>query len=202
MVAVTDVARGLTRTLTTDEGGAYLAPNLIPGTYTIRATFTAIPRRRSVITAKAAVFTVATLAVGVTSCFAAFGLFQALLPVGDTLTANLADPGVARAVTGGGLYLGALGLLGLGLGVVLRSSAAAIATLFGMLFVPPILIELLPAGWQTTIGPYLPMHAGEQIFITGHQPGTLAPWTGYAVLCGYAVVALAIGYLLIRHRDA
>jgi hypothetical protein len=39
-VVVTDVARGLARTLTTDEAGAFLAPNLIPGTYTVRATFT------------------------------------------------------------------------------------------------------------------------------------------------------------------
>ena len=38
-VAVTDTARGLTRNLTTDETGAYLAPNLIPGNYTVRASF-------------------------------------------------------------------------------------------------------------------------------------------------------------------
>ena len=39
-VVVTDVARGLTRNLTTDDAGAYLAPNLLPGNYTVRATFT------------------------------------------------------------------------------------------------------------------------------------------------------------------
>ena len=39
-VVVTDVARGLTRNLTTDEAGAYLASNLIAGTYTVRTTFT------------------------------------------------------------------------------------------------------------------------------------------------------------------
>ncbi len=38
-VTVTDVARGLTRNLTTDDAGAYLATNLIPGTYTVRATY-------------------------------------------------------------------------------------------------------------------------------------------------------------------
>src|SRR3954469_22160712 len=40
MVTVTDVARGLTRNLTTDDAGAYLAPNLLPGTYSVHATFT------------------------------------------------------------------------------------------------------------------------------------------------------------------
>src|SRR2546428_13338544 len=38
-VTITDVARGVARNLTTDEAGAYSAPNLIPGTYTIRAEF-------------------------------------------------------------------------------------------------------------------------------------------------------------------
>src|SRR2546430_171122 len=40
MVTVTDVARGLTRNLTTDDAGAYLAPNLLPGTYSVRAGYT------------------------------------------------------------------------------------------------------------------------------------------------------------------
>jgi hypothetical protein len=35
-VVITDVQRGLTRTLTTDEAGAYVAPNLASGTYKVR----------------------------------------------------------------------------------------------------------------------------------------------------------------------
>jgi len=62
---------------------------------------------------------------------------------------------VLRAVIGGGLYLTVLGLLGLGLGAVLRASAGAIAALFGLLFVPTILADILPRAWQNTIGPYL-----------------------------------------------
>jgi hypothetical protein len=37
MVSVTDVARGITRPLTTDGAGQYIAVNLTPGTYTVRA---------------------------------------------------------------------------------------------------------------------------------------------------------------------
>src|SRR5437870_12679160 len=36
-VSIIDKDRGLARTLTTDEAGQYNAPNLIPGTYTVRA---------------------------------------------------------------------------------------------------------------------------------------------------------------------
>ena len=36
-VSVVDVARGVTRTLTTDDAGEYNAPNLTPGMYLVRA---------------------------------------------------------------------------------------------------------------------------------------------------------------------
>src|SRR5260370_23799538 len=36
-VTITDVQRGTTRTLTTDSGGEYVAPGLLPGTYSVRA---------------------------------------------------------------------------------------------------------------------------------------------------------------------
>jgi len=36
-VTIIDVARGISRALTTDSAGLYVAPNLIPGTYTVRA---------------------------------------------------------------------------------------------------------------------------------------------------------------------
>src|SRR5439155_3135551 len=38
-VTVTDKARGVARNLIGDGAGAYLAPNLLPSTYTVRATF-------------------------------------------------------------------------------------------------------------------------------------------------------------------
>src|ERR1700747_2385465 len=36
-VSITDAQRGTTRTMTTDETGAYVAPHLVPGVYTVRA---------------------------------------------------------------------------------------------------------------------------------------------------------------------
>ena len=40
MVTVTDVARGVSRSLVTDSAGQYSAPSLVPGTYTVRAAAT------------------------------------------------------------------------------------------------------------------------------------------------------------------
>ena len=167
----------------------------------IRATLSAVPQRRLVLAAKATVFATTALIVGTAASFAAYYLFQACLS-DEGLKSSINDPGVLRAVIGGGLYLAVLGLLGLGLGAIIRSSAGAIATLFGLLFVPPILLTLLPHTWQTTIGPYLPMDAGSQIFIAHQEPGGLGAWPGFTVFCGYAALALVTGLVLINHRDA
>ena len=178
---------------------------VITGEYSsglIRATFSAVPQRRLVLHAKAVVFTLTAFVVGTVSSVGAYYTFQALLPDGDSLRSTINDPGVLRAVIGAGLYLAALGLLGFGLGAIIRSGAGAIATLFGLLFVPPILIEVLPHSWQTTIGPYLPMNAGSDIFITQHQPDSLQPWTGFGVFLLYAAVAVAAGMIAVKHRDA
>ena len=39
IVSVTDTQRGISRTLTTDQAGAYNAPELTPGTYTVKAQY-------------------------------------------------------------------------------------------------------------------------------------------------------------------
>jgi len=106
-------------------------------------------------------------------------------------------------VVGGGLYLTVLGLLGLGLGALLRSSAGAIATLFGLLFVPPLLLDLLPQSWRNTVGPYVPMESGGQIYVAvRHEAVALGPWTGFGVFCLYAAAAMLAGFAVIGRRDA
>ena len=66
----------------------------------------------------------------------------------------------------------------------------------------PILITLLPASWQNTAGPYLPMNAGEVIYSVQHQAHTLGPWAGLGVFSGYAAAALLAGFIMISRRDA
>jgi ABC-2 type transport system permease protein len=171
------------------------------GSGMIRATLSAVPRRRRVLAAKAIVFAATALVVGISSSFAAWFVFQAFLS-DDSLRLAIGAPGVLRAVAGGGLYLTVLGLLGLGLGAIIRAGAGAIAALFGLLFVPPLLLQLLPQSWQTTVGPYTPMEAGSQIYIVRPHEVSLGAWTGFGLFCLYAAVALAVGLLLINHRDA
>jgi ABC-2 type transport system permease protein len=172
------------------------------GSGMIRATLAAVPQRRLLLTAKALVLAATAAVTGIVACLAAYLVFQAFLPAGDAMRTTLADPGVLRAVTGAGLYLTVLALLGFGLGIVLRSSAGAVAVLFGMLFVPTLLVALLPSSWQDTLGPFLPMNAGDTIYTVRPEAHMLQPWAGFGVFCLCAAAALAAGFVLIGRRDA
>jgi len=173
------------------------------GSGMIRTTFAAVPRRRTVLAAKALVFAATTLVTATASTVVAYLVFLAALPAHTLTGTAFTDPGVTRAVLGGGLYLTVYGLLGFGLGALLRSSAGSIATLLGVLFVPPLLLDLLPGSWKTTVGPYIPMQSGTQIFVAArHETASLAPWTGFGVFCLYAAVALLTGFTMINRRDA
>ena len=105
----------------------------------IRATLTAIPRRGLLLAAKAAVFGAVALAAGEAASFISFFAGGAALRHGITAPA-LGQPGVLRAVLLAGTGFCLVGLLGLGLGVIIRHSGAAIAVLVGSVYVVPPLI--------------------------------------------------------------
>jgi ABC-2 type transport system permease protein len=116
---------------------------------------------------------------------------------------SLGDPGVARAVAGGAVYLGLIGLMGLGLAAILRRTAGAIATLVGVLLVLPILVSFLPSPWNDDITKYLPGQAGSALFqVVQRDSNGLSTWAGFAVVCAYAAVALVVGAVLVDRRDA
>ncbi len=171
-------------------------------TGTIRATFAAVPRRPLVLVAKVTVFGTVTLVIGEAVAFIAFLLGQQIL-AGRTPTASLSDPAVARAVSSGGLYLAALGLLALGLATIIRHTAASISAFVGALFILPIIAATLPTSITNDIDRFLPAQIGT-IMLTAHYHGTdpYGPWTSFAILCGYATAALVAGGLLLVRRDA
>jgi ABC-2 type transport system permease protein len=167
----------------------------------IRTTFEAVPRRLPVLCGKAAVLTLATLALCVPAAIAAFLIGQSLLSPAH-LSTTLGQPGVARALLGSGLYLAAIGLLGLGLGALLRNTAAGISALLGLLFAVPIVAGFLPASWSDLLSRYLPGPAGITITSVRPDPSSLGPWTGFGVLCLYVAVVLGLAAWQLRRRDA
>ncbi len=170
------------------------------GTGMIRATMTAVPQRRAVLAAKGIVFASCTLVIGEVLSFAAFGIGQALLRSAHA-GVSLGEPDVLRATIGGGLYLTGVGLLGFGLGALVRHTAGALSAFFGVLFATTALADLLPTTWRNHVINYMPANAGSQILTVIPTRDALAPWTGFTVLCLYAAVALVGAAILVTRRD-
>jgi ABC-2 type transport system permease protein len=167
----------------------------------IRTTFAAVPRRLPMLWGKAALLAGAIAAVSLPAAFAAFAGGQSIL-ARQHLSVPLGEPGVMRAVVGSALYLAVVGLLGLGLGALIRNAAGGIATLFGVLYGLPLAAGLLPGSMATDVTKYLPSTAGQAVTTVQPDPTMLQPWTGFGVLCGYTAVLLAVAAVRMRRGDA
>lgn len=167
----------------------------------IRSTFAAVPQRGLVLAAKASVFAGVLAVFGVLSTFIAFFIGQAILD-GKSLGTTIGAPGALRTVIGAGLYLAVLGLLAMGLGVIIRHSAGAIAAVFGLILVLPGIMTALPSSWQNAVDKWLPSNAGQAVWQTFHHAHQLSPWAGFGIFCAYAAAALLIGGYLLNRRDA
>lgn len=166
----------------------------------IRTTVAAVPRRGYVLAAKAMLVALVSFVTSIAVAFTAFPIGQAILNR-HHLGVSLGDPHVARAVLGGGLYIGALSMMALGLAVIIRHTAGAITALVAVVFIIPIVTQLLPDSIQHNFSRYLPANAGSAITNVVQSPNSLGPWTGYAVFLGWVALVIGAGYYLLRTRD-
>ena len=174
------------------------------GTLTIRATLSAVPHRPLVLAAKAVVFAVLTTIVGMVLSFGAFLIGQALLQ-SPAPHAALSQPGVLRAVVGGGLLIPVFGLFALGLGAIVRHTAGAITAYVGAVLVVPLIVEALPSSISRPVIKFMPFAITNSMTSIRHTfdfGPTFSPWTGFIIMCAYALAALLIGGLLMVRRDA
>jgi hypothetical protein len=167
----------------------------------IRTTLAAVPHRRTLLLAKALVFTVVAYVVSTVAAFVAFFAGQSVL-AGKHADVALSDPGVLRAVLGAGAYLTLIGLLGLALATLLRRTAGAIATLFGLVLVLPALVDALPSPWNTDVGKLLPINAGRAMFTVHHNGDLLSPAGGLVALAVTVAVVLVVALVAFERRDA
>jgi hypothetical protein len=180
---------------------------VMTGEYTsgsIRSTLAAIPNRPLLLAAKATVFWAVALAVGEAAAFIAFFAGDLTLP-GSIPAPTLGQPGVLRAVVLSGAGFCLIGLLGLGLGAIIRHTPAAIGVLVGGVYV---VAQFVAALAHAAMG-YIPVSIVANSLSTtrpmscddGPCPHLLSPWTGLGVLSLYAAVALGVGGWLLVRRD-
>jgi ABC-2 type transport system permease protein len=176
----------------------------VAGEYTtgmIRTMFATVTGRLPILRAKAIVLGAGSWLVMTIASFAVFFTGQAVY-AGDGATYGLGDDGVLRAVLGGGVYGAGVVLMGLALGFILRSSAAAIGTLVGTLMIAPGLIGLLPDAASESVGKYLPSNAGQAFLNVSGADTLLSPGAGFAVFLAWTVGLLGAAAVMLQRRDA
>jgi len=179
------------------------------GTGQIRSTLTAAPTR---LRAAAAKLLVTVTAVMVASVVAVALAWAASTPwFGVTgMSIDLTRAEDARILLGVPLYLGAAAALAYGIGAIVRSSAAGIAVVLGLLLVVENAMALVPWGPVQTLGAYLPGTAGARLLqsdavgsvVNASSSTMLSPWAGYAVMLAWVAGVLAVAGVLLRRRDA
>jgi ABC-2 type transport system permease protein len=192
---------------------AILAVLVISGEYgtgMIRVTLTAMPRRTTMLAAKAVILTGLVLAAGTVAVLGSVLAGRLILP-GHGFTPAHGYPPLSpedatylRAAAGSVLYLSLVGLLGLGIATAIRDSAVAIGVVLGLLYLFPVVAAAIsdPA-WQRHLEQIAPMSAGLAIqATTGLRGMPVSPWAGLGVLATWAAGAMLAGGLLLRLRDA
>ncbi len=168
----------------------------------IRATFAATPRRPLILAAKAVVIGLFGLVIGEVLAFAAFAAGQAAL-ASPAPHATLGQPGVLRAVLMAGAYLCLMGLIGLGIGAIIRHTAGAITAVVGIVFALPVIFLAFPAGFAHTVEKFLPeIIAENSLTAVKNVSPSLPAWTGLGMMGVYAAVTLVAGGWLLARRDA
>lgn len=163
---------------------------------TLAGALAAHPARRPVVVAKAVVaggYGLVLGAVGMT--FGLIGALAAGIKLGD-------GAGVPTSVLWALLYTSGSGLLGLGVGMMVRHSAGAVSgVLVWWLVIEALTIQFGPA----EVVPFLPFDAGFRTLGVESDfeivTSTLSNPTYASIFFGYVTAALVAGSILLHRRD-
>jgi ABC-2 type transport system permease protein len=192
---------------------AVLGVLVVTGEYasgTIQSTLIGVPSRWAVLGAKAIVLfatsTVSALVALVGSWAVTYPMFAGL-----GIAIGLTAPGVIVALVGGAVYVGLSGILGLGIGTLLRSVAAGIATAISVILLLPIVLSVLPASDLIRNLHLLSMSkAGDAMTGTADAGGAfldladgfVSPGAGWIIAAVWAGTFLVMGAIQLRRKDA
>ncbi len=182
----------------------------------IRTTLTASPRRGRVLAAKAIVLGAVTFVAGLVAVAIAIPVGQHLLHDNGSPIPALPGLTMLRIVVGTAALLAVAAVLALGIGTLVRRSAVAVTVVIAGVVLPyllAVLVGVLPVSaeeWLVRATPAAAFaveqsaRAYSQVVAT-YTPATgyfpLAPWAGFAVLCGWAALALGLAAYVLRRRD-
>ena len=169
----------------------------------IRASLMAVPTRLAVLWTKLAVFGGVTFVLMLWCALVGFFGVQAIV-AHEGVDSALGDPDALRVVVGTALYITAVGALGLGLGALLRNTAAAISTFVAVLFVLPGIVALAASRPERVDRPVPAAACGlrHRDGAARTAPDDLAPWAGFGLFCGYVAVVVGLAAWRLAREDA
>jgi ABC-type transport system involved in multi-copper enzyme maturation permease subunit len=166
---------------------------------TMRSSLSATPRRPLLLAGKVLVAGTGMLVLCEALSFACFGLGQAILSGGGAPSAHLGQPGVARAVIMSGLFLALFGLLGMGIGAIVRNTAGAISAYVGVTFLIPLALQQISGNPAR----YAPVQIlANSVSATVTHSNQVSPAIGLLLMIAYAAAALVAGGVVFMSRDA
>lgn len=170
----------------------------------IRLTLMATPRRGSILAAKTIIVTGATAAAGLVATVVMFLAAQAIYGSYNMPTASLSEPDAVRLVVGIGALAAVFPVLGVALGIILRSTVAGVTSILALSFVPDFLGGLFPAWWQENIISFLPSQAIRSLTVgtVVDSPRYQEPLVAAVALGAWVAAALVGAYILLKKRDA
>ncbi|MCA2178162.1 hypothetical protein LDL08_18375 [Nonomuraea glycinis] len=182
----------------------------------IRTTLLAVPGRGRMLVAKAVTIAGVTFAAGLAATWITLTFGTRILRANGNQILPVSQLTEVRVVVGMAALLAVAAVLALALGALLRRAVGAVIATVLLLVVPHVLAttSVLPdaaARWLLSVTPAagfaiqqsIPEYAhvlGHYAPLAGFYP--LAPWAGFAVLCGYAALALGLAVVQLRRRDA
>lgn len=167
-------------------------------------TLTATPRRARVFWAKLALLTPVTLGFGLVTTLGMFFVGQAVFGAYGLPVADLGDPDARRTVLGLGALMPVFPVIGLTLGVLLRSTAGAITAVLALLWLPAFLVGFFPPWWQANVFSLLP-GAGVDSLVLSHiddAPMYSDPAVGALIVVAWLAAFVGGSYLALIRRDA
>ncbi|NMO03293.1 ABC transporter permease [Gordonia sp. TBRC 11910] len=167
----------------------------------IRTTLAAVPTRLPVLWAKFAAFIAFVLPTSAAATVIAYLAGSVVLQSKAVDIASLTDPSAIRAVLGTALYITGVGVIGIALGVLLRSLGAAIGMLTATLIVVPVIAKvLLPHSWSSALN-YLPSNAAASFTTFAPTSSQLSPTTGAVVFASWTAIGVIGAAVALRVRD-
>jgi ABC-type transport system involved in multi-copper enzyme maturation permease subunit len=183
----------------------------------IRVTLAASPRRGRVLAAKALVAGAVAFAAGLAGTTAAVLAGQRVLRDHGVYLPPVTAVTQARVIVGTAAVIAVCAVLAVAIGTLVRRGAAAVAAVIALIVAPYVLtvaIPVLPLGaadWLMRLTPAAAFAVEQtvtqypqvdEVYAPAYGYFPLSPVAGFAVLCAWALAALAIGYVAFNRRDA